>query len=231
MTACYYDPRYFRCRSVIALLPRRTLIIAYSAIIPSFLGSEWTVPRRQWERPKICMLGSAETISTARWQSQQFSHIPAYFVVWGEDIAGTGSNVVPKNMANFDRTPHDAEAYTTFAIFEQHPHNSVTYLAGMNTTHAQAWALAYQHIQGTLDACEYYFTNDDDLTWSMTDVGTTYNAAKATVEDALMNYLEEWRPAITVFPWPYADQEPSYANQMLMVSKYSSELVQPATGF
>jgi len=65
----------------------------------------------------------------------------------------------------------------------------------------------------------------------MTDVGTTYNAAKATVEDALMNYLEEWRPAITVFPWPYADQEPSYANQMPMVSKYSSELVQPATGF
>jgi len=175
MTACHYDLRYFRCRSVISLLRRRTLIIAYFAIIAilfhinsidtralkrSFLGSEWTVPRRQWERPKICMLGSAETISTARWQSQQFSHMPAYFVVWGEDIAGTGSNVVPKNMANFDRTPHDAEAYTTFAIFEQHPHNSVTYLAGMNTTHAQAWALAYQHIQGTLDACEYYFTND-----------------------------------------------------------------------
>lgn len=105
---------------------------------------------------------------------------------------------------------------------------NVHLLPGRDTTHASAWALAVEAIQATKYDCVYYFATDDDLQWTVTDVGRRQYRTNSP-QDALVQFLQQWQPAVTTFHWP--EGEIGYAELREMNALHRDDLVQATTGF
>lgn len=101
-------------------------------------------------------------------------------------------------------------------------------LPGRNTTHASAWTLAVEAIQASNYDCVYYFATDDDLQWTVTDVGRRQYRTKSP-QDALVQFLQQWQPAVTTFHWPGG--EIAFAELREMNALHKDDLVQATTGF
>lgn len=106
--------------------------------------------------------------------------------------------------------------------------SNVRLIPGVNTTHASAWLLAIEAIRSSGCRCQYYFATDDDLVWTVTDVGRRHHGTSSLLP-CLLEYLHTWRPAVTAFRWPWGDQEISGLHKFSEAD--SGTLVQPATGF
>lgn len=105
---------------------------------------------------------------------------------------------------------------------------NVQLLPGRNTTHASAWKLAIEAIHASKHDCLYYFATDDDLHWTITEVGWRQYKTKSP-QDALSHFLQQWQPAVTTFGWPGGDG--AYAPLQEMNALHSNDIVQPSTGF
>lgn len=104
----------------------------------------------------------------------------------------------------------------------------VTLLPGRNTTHASAWTMAFEAIQASKHDCEYYFATDDDLQWTVTEVGWKHYGTRSP-QDVVVFFLEQWQPAVTTFNWPWGDE--TFAPLKEMNALHGHKLVQATTGF
>ena len=105
---------------------------------------------------------------------------------------------------------------------------NVQLLPGRNTTHASAWAMAVEAIEASTHDCSFYFTTDDDLHWTITDVGWRQYRTTSP-QNALVQFLEQWQPAVTTFAWPGGDG--AIAPLQEMNALHRDDLVQATTGF
>jgi len=103
--------------------------------------------------------------------------------------------------------------------------SNVRLIPGVNTTHASAWRLAIEAIRSSGFECQYYFATDDDLVWTVTDVGRRHHRT-SSLQQCLLEFLHSWRPAVTAL---WGDREISGLQEFSAADP--GTLVQPATGF
>ena len=105
---------------------------------------------------------------------------------------------------------------------------NVHVIPGNGTTHASAWAMAFDKISSSRYKCDFYFATDDDLVWSVTASGRMHHGTKS-VQKCLLRFLAEWQPAVVVFRWPWG--EGVFPPLQELTKNAATSLVQPATGF
>lgn len=106
--------------------------------------------------------------------------------------------------------------------------DNVDFLPGRNTTHASAWTVAFEAIQASKHDCAYYFATDDDLQWTVTEVGWGHYGTRSP-QDVILSFLGQWQPAVTTFNWPWGDEY--FAALKEMNALHGHNLVQATTGF
>ncbi|DBB13178.1 TPA: hypothetical protein ACH3X3_004928 [Trebouxia sp. C0006] len=158
------------------------------------------------------------------WEKSACAHTPSInLCIFGS--AETRESAV-NAATQFPNTPHwfviwgeDVEATRV---------SNVQMLAGLNTTHASAWALALEAIRKSKRHCDFFFATDDDLQWTATDVGVNVHKTNV-VEKCVLQFLADWYPAVTTFMWPWGDEV--FASLRDLTALHEKALVQPATGF
>lgn len=151
----------------------------------------------------VCAFANAESVETAMQTAAQWPHFPFWFSVWGD-----------RDLKSYKRE------------------DRIHMIPAANSTHAEGWELAVARAKTGGYLCEYFFAMDDDLVWNVNDSVLEMNkfsSMSPSVTEVMMNYLQEYRPAITGFPWPWGDTHER--NLMLMNAKYAGKNVQPLTGF
>lgn len=145
-------------------------------------------------------MANAQSRQTALEAANQWPEFPAFFAVWGEDDL-VGVEVL-------DLLVH--------------------YIAAQNSTHASGWALALEVAEQSLFSCQYYFTLDDDMSWTVTERGHSYANSKV-IGKVLTQFLVEYRPAVVVFDWEWGNGALGQLKEMN--DAYSQDVAQPATDF
>lgn len=189
----------------------------------------------------VCVLANAQSVETAKYAADQWPHFPFFFAVWDEQLPAVGKTTFESETK---RAGH--EVTENIKVYRLLNDGRVFLIPAKNTTHAEGWhlsLLAAARMQ-TEYFCMYYFTMDDDLQWELTERGLEslhqLNAQKqlhgekgvSVVEvktRVLVNFLTQNRPFVTVFPWPWGDNE--LTNLREITKEFQGELVQPATAF
>ena len=154
---------------------------------------------------------------------QSVNLLPTNVCVFG---SAETSEIALQAAAQFPGFQHWFVLWGEDAPLTQWP--NVQFLPGRNTTHASAWAIAFEAIQASKHECLYYFATDDDLQWTVADVGWKYYKTRSP-QDALMHFLKQWQPAVTTFAWPWGDEEFPALKEMNTLHR--GDLVQATTGF
>jgi hypothetical protein len=149
---------------------------------------------------RVCVVGNAQTRWMARAATRRWPGHPAFFTIWGETL----------------------DAVEVEGQLQLSP--------GAGTSHGQGWAESFNTLKNTQERCEYILTVDEDMIWEVTEVGKRFAPSAGTSPSAvLLRFLERYRPAVTVFRWPYGLQEvESYREFSKM---FEASLVQPASVF
>lgn len=186
-----------------------TFMYTFSTSLPIEVQEKPTVPRRVQHSNRqisVCAFANAQNLQQIKFTAAQWPKLPIWFVLWGQDA----------------KDPEIAKQIVTLDA-------RIQILDGKNTNHATGWSLAVAAAKKSGTRCEYFFSMDDDLTWSISSVGLDRYEKHATNTEVLLDYLEEYSPAVTVFPWPWGDK--NLRGLQAMNKQYEGQLVQPATGF
>lgn len=206
-------------------------MIAYSLTRPAESINQSTSKNHGLE---VCVIANVQNIQMAENIISQWPWFHHFFAVWDMNFKS-----IP-NVVDAPPSLHTTSNFeSTIRYFNLTSH---TFLAeANNSTHADGWTIAYTLIRRLNQHCDYFFTLDDDLQWELTDTGSKWlHAHHSTLSNdtldhtkqlssILLEYLSYYKPAVTVFNWPYA--ESNYESIREFNNKYEEQIVQPATAF
>ncbi|TPX73929.1 hypothetical protein CcCBS67573_g04801 [Chytriomyces confervae] len=140
---------------------------------------------RPWHH--ICIIGNTQSTANATRSHKMWSNAyPSFWYRWGspshESIESLPPNlhfIEPSNIAN----------------------------GSVSMTWAQGISFLFNTVKQSYD-CEYFFTHDDDLYFSLapTQQTTTSNSSTTSIASTLSNILFQYQPAVAGFPWAYGDR-------------------------
>ncbi|KAJ3243251.1 hypothetical protein HDU78_000711 [Chytriomyces hyalinus] len=140
---------------------------------------------RPWHH--ICIIGNAQSTADATRSHKMWSNAyPSFWYRWGspshESIESLPPNlhfIEPSNIAN----------------------------GSASMTWAQGISFLFNTVKQSHD-CEYFFTHDDDLYFSLAPTQQTTNSSSSTtsIASTLSNILFQYQPAVAGFPWAYGDR-------------------------
>ncbi|KAL7342863.1 glycosyl transferase family 64 domain-containing protein [Rhodotorula toruloides] len=185
----------------------RLALVCLAAVIA--LAGRWGWNERD-RGSRICLVGNAETDAKALSVYRQWGGaFPAAFYVWGQ--RRTDDEVRSRDeirRVSFLR-PREGEEALPFAD-------------GM---FASVNEVMSRH------RCDYIFTHDDDLEFTVAPHGNFYDpsAPRANIAAELQYVLDVYRPAIAGFPWKVGDER--FEGMKALKKEYATEEVAPLTGF
>ncbi|GAA5985543.1 hypothetical protein JCM10908_007019 [Rhodotorula pacifica] len=157
---------------------------------------------------KICLVGNAESQELAERVYRQWGRaFPASFYVWGRDR--------PRANLSID---HDR----LLLVVPDPGQDALPFTDGLM---AAVDEVTSRH------TCDYIFTHDDDLSFSLEEHAVHYDARDKTANLAqeLVYILSKYNPAIAGFPWQVGDDR--FEAMRELKELYELEEVAPLTGF
>ncbi|ORY49334.1 hypothetical protein BCR33DRAFT_713696 [Rhizoclosmatium globosum] len=151
-------------------------------------------PKLPWQY--ICIIGNAQYETDAIRSHKMWNNaFPSFWHVWG-----TPSSIEPNDI----------------------PPNIQFIKSNTSKTWAEGIDILLTIAQYTYD-CEYIFTHDDDLDFSLRNASDTRQ-----LDEMLVDLLLEYQPAVAGFPWTFGDQ--TYAG-MKSQAPFQGDDVNVLTGF
>ncbi|KAI8834196.1 hypothetical protein BJ741DRAFT_610239 [Chytriomyces cf. hyalinus JEL632] len=135
----------------------------------------------------ICIIGNAQSTADATRSHKMWSSAyPSFWYRWGSP-SHESLESLPPNL-------HFIEPSTTDAN------------GNVSMTWAQGISFLFNAVKQSHD-CEYFFTHDDDLYFSLAPTQQTTNSSSTTtsIASTLSNILIQYQPAVAGFPWAYGD--------------------------
>ncbi|KAJ3404207.1 hypothetical protein HDU80_003154 [Chytriomyces hyalinus] len=163
---------------------------------------------RPWHH--ICTIGNAQsTVDATRSHKMWNNAYPSFWYRWGSP-SNESIESLPPNLHFIEPSKADANE-------------------SVSMTWAQGISFLYNAVKQSHD-CEYFFTHDDDLYFSLAPTQQTSNSSSASISNTLSNILFQHQPAVAGFPWTYGDK--TYAGMKSQAKlQAQNALVNVLTGF
>ncbi|KAI8838475.1 hypothetical protein BJ741DRAFT_707361 [Chytriomyces cf. hyalinus JEL632] len=133
----------------------------------------------------ICIIGNAQSnVDATRSHKMWNNAYPSFWYRWGSQ-SNEWVESLPPNL-HFIEPSNDANG-------------------SVSMTWAQGISFLFNTVKQSHD-CEYFFTHDDDLYFSLAPTQQTSSSSSASISNTLSNILLQHQPAVAGFPWAYGDK-------------------------